>query len=231
MKRYALLFAAAMAALIVSGCASDAKKPDDIATAREAMTVGLLTAFADAAKQPLFELTCPATGCIVSGLKVSNPMAIVALSDAVKVGLTPIPEAPPWWAAPFNTGVQVLGQVLSIKYGLQGIGNIVGNVTGGMLGLGTAGYNAMTAQSTAAFTNYDSSMRAALNGYGLARPNQSVVIQGDGIVASPGGSISKPVAMYQFGADGVVNGGTITKPAARVCTAHPTTGVISCSPG
>lgn len=229
MKRYALLFGAALAALFISGCKKDNVKPDDPATPREVMSAALVAGLIELAKQPLLDLECPA-GCKV---KLANPQAMTALSNAVSQSLAPVPEPLPWWAAPLNTGLQILGQVASIKYGLNGIANITGGITTGMLGLGQSGFGALERTAGAGFAAHSATTQAALVQLGLVKPSINVHVEGDANVGSAGATIMKPIEQYDFSGSGDTNfgGGTITKPAPRICTTNPTTGVVSCSPG
>lgn len=227
-KRVLLLIGAALAALFISGCKKDDVRPDAPLTQREVISAALTTALADAAKVPLFKMTCPATGCIVGSMEVGNPMGVVALADALKVASMPVPEPAPWWAQTLQGPLQMLAQAATVKWGLAGVGNIVQAVSHGQYLTAAAGFGSMQQLGTAAFSSFDSSMRTALQQYGISRPNQSVVIQGDGIVASPGAAITKPTTAYTFGGDGVVGAGSLVKPAPRICVTA-TGALISCS--
>lgn len=227
-KRVLLLFGAALAALFISGCASKGKPAEDPATPREAISLALATAMVEAAKAPLFKMTCPASGCVMASLEVGNPMGVVAIADALKVASTPVPEPAPWWVQAFSGPLQVLAQAATVKWGLAGVGNIVQAVSHGQYMTAAAGFNSTQQLGASAFASFDSSMRTALQQYGVARPNQSVVIQGDGIVASPNASIVKPSTTYTFGQDGVVGNGSLVKPAPRVCVTS-TGAIIACS--
>lgn len=113
-------------ALALTGCAS---KPT-VATPEDVTRAGLMDGAIAAAKAPLFKLTCPTTGCIISSLEVGNPSGAAQLADTIKVAMTPhTSEA----SENFRVAMGVVGQLGVWGIGANAVSNIFGSITNGFV--------------------------------------------------------------------------------------------------
>jgi hypothetical protein len=186
MKLTALLIA-----LMVAGCAT---KPT--VTAEDTIRAGSMDGAIKAAQTPLFELTCPALGCVIGSLKVGNPSAGQQLADVVKVAFAPqMSEA----GQNFRAVLGVLGQV----GGYAVIGHAASAITGKIVGGYTAGF--------------DSNVKIAQN---IPQPgavsNTTNVLSGTGVLGS--GTYTAPITTNTTTTTTTDRHDVITNPAARVCT-------------
>lgn len=119
MKRIAFL-------LLLAGCAAKGPSPED------AMKAGLLDATVAQVKAPLFKLTCPPTGCIISSLEVGNPNGASQMIDIARIALTPQPsEASQNFRAVLGTVAQVGNTGVIGHFASSIFGKIVGGFTSG----------------------------------------------------------------------------------------------------
>ena len=111
----------ALLCITLAGCATDKTKAEQITHA------GLVDGAIEAAKAPLFKMTC-APSCTFGSLEVGNPGAGAQLADVVKVVMTPqASEA----GQNFRAVLGVLGQVGGYAVIGHAASQIVGKVVGG----------------------------------------------------------------------------------------------------
>lgn len=115
-----------LAIIGLSGCAT---KPQTV-TPEDTIKAGLVDAAVAASKAPLFKLTCPASGCIISSLEVGNPAGAAQLADTIKVAMTPhTSEA----SENFRVAMGVVGQLGVWGIGANAVSNIFGSITNGFV--------------------------------------------------------------------------------------------------
>ena len=135
------------ALLALGGCASkDAPK----VTPADTIKAGLTDAAIEAAKAPLFRLTCPSTGCVIGSLEVGNPQGAAQLADAMKVVMAPQPSEA---SQNYRATLAFLGPIA----GYVAIGNAASNIVGKVVGGYTAGFDSNVKIAGAGF---DSNVKA-----------------------------------------------------------------------
>lgn len=127
-----------LAVILAATLCSCATKP--VATAEDITRAGAMDGAIKAAQTPLFELTCPVSGCVIGNIKVGNPSAVGQLADIAKVAFAPtVSEA----GQNFRAVLGVIGQV----GGYATIGHFASAITGKIVGGYTAGFESNVAIS------------------------------------------------------------------------------------
>jgi len=170
--------------LLATGCAST--KPE--VTPEHTLKAGMLDGAIEAAKAPLFKMTCPLTGCVFGSLEVGNPNGAGQMAEIVKVALTPQPsEASQNFRAVLST-VSTLG-------GYAIIGNAASNIFGKVTEGFAAGFK----------SNVDIANRIPQPGaVNTTTTTTSNTLSGTGVLGS--GTYNAPIT------------NTTTNPSPKVCT-------------
>lgn len=180
----------ALAVLGLSGCAST--KPD-APTAEDTIKAGVVVGAIDAAKAPLFRLTCPTTGCVIGSLEVGNPSGAGQLADVVKVAMSPQP----------SEASQNFRAVLGVVSHIGGYA-IIGNAASNIMGKITDGFKAgFTSNASIAGAGFEANGKiAGMIPQPGAVSNTTNTLSGTGVLGS--GTYTAPIT-------------TTTNPSPKVC--------------
>lgn len=185
---------------LIAGCASTEEKE-----ARALMQNELIQQVKAQSSQALFELTCPATGCIIASLKVANPSAAAQIAEVAKIAFTPVrSEAVEMFAIGADL-LKTVGVVGLVGHSIEGIMN---SVVSGQTATAVAGFNAASTLGSSGFA---------------ANANIARMIQSP---ASPG-----PVTTYNINGNGI-NTGSGTQSYAPISNSYnpvnPSPMVVTC---
>lgn len=211
MKRTLLVLAAA-GVLALAGCATEAQKNAEahVVEAQTLMKGELLESAKATAAAPLFEITCPDTGCQFKSLKVANPQASAQMADVVRTAFAPPPPSP--WVTAYTATLDTLGRLGVFGIVAHGVSSIFHD---------QAAYGAQTA--TAGFaSNAEIAGRipqpaANVTNTTTTTTNTTVTASGPGAGAASGGNAT--------GNAPTTTSTTTTNPAPTVvtCTGTPPT--------
>lgn len=165
---------------LLAGCGVFGEKKVDPPSTLEVMQAGFMDGALAAAKAPLFELTCPASGCVIGSMKIGNPTSTGQLAEIVKVTLAPQRNQ---WLDVLSTTIGVVGQV----GGYAVIGNAAGNIFGKITDGYKAGFASNASIANSGFIS-NGSIASHIPQPG-ATTNITQSIGGDGVIN--GGSLVK----------------------------------------
>lgn len=196
--------------LVVAGCATQQ-------TAQEQVTKDKLVASAiTSAQASLFELTCPAEGCIIGSLKVGNPSAAASMAETIRVVMTPQQSTSERVAlAIVDKGFTALG----IGLVANGVKSFANSMFSSQTSIATGGFNALQNTAAQGFASNSATARL-IQAPAVPAPNvttttnttNTTTLSGSGVIGS--GSYNAPVTTTTTTNTNSNN----TNPAPRVCT-------------